>query len=363
MTVSATSIIKKLLLLFLVFAGLHFAADFLMPLFIGGVLATLFLPFCRWMERRKIPKFIAPLICLLVLVLCVAGVGALIGWQVSELAKDVTLIKQRITEVSDKIQAYIFTNVGIEKERQMQLLKDQQSNVTEFLASMAGSLTTIITSFILILVYVFGLLYYRSHIKEFLLKLAPPAQRKEMENIVYNATNVSQQYLVGLTKMIVCLWIMYSIGFSLAGVKNAIFFAILCGLLEIVPFIGNITGTSITVLVAAVHGASAGMILSIIGTYAFVQFIQGWVLEPIIVGPQVKINPFATIIALIIGELVWGIPGIILAIPLTAMLKIVCDHIQPLKPYGFLIGELESSEKEPSFISRIKAFYKRWKNK
>lgn len=361
MTVSATSIIKKLLLLFLVFAGLHFAADFLMPLSIGGVLATLFLPFCRWMEKRKVPKFLAPVICLLVLLLFVAGVGGLIGWQVSELAKDITLIKQRITEVSDSVQAYIFTNVGIEKERQMQLLKDQQSMVTEFLASMAGSLTTIITSFILVLVYIFGLLYYRSHIKEFLLKLAPPAQRKEMENIVYNATNVSQQYLVGLTKMIICLWIMYSIGFSLAGVKNAIFFAILCGLLEIVPFIGNITGTSITVLVAAVHGANIATILSIIGTYAFVQFIQGWVLEPIIVGPQVKINPFATIIALIIGELVWGIPGIILAIPLTAMLKIVCDHIQPLKPYGFLIGELESAEKEPGYLSKLKAFYKKWK--
>jgi predicted PurR-regulated permease PerM len=69
----------------------------------------------------------------------------------------------------------------------------------------------------------------------------------------------------------------------------------------------------------------------------------------LILGPQVKINPLFTIIALIVGELIWGIPGIILAIPLTAILKIICDHIEPLKPYGFLIGEIESTKKELRF--------------
>jgi predicted PurR-regulated permease PerM len=69
--------------------------------------------------------------------------------------------------------------------------------------------------------------------------------------------------------------------------------------------------------------------------------VHGWVLEPLILGHQVKINPLFTIIALIIGDLLWGIPGIILAIPLTAIFKIICDHIEPLKPYGFLIGEIK----------------------
>ncbi|HRI34478.1 MAG TPA: AI-2E family transporter, partial [Saprospiraceae bacterium] len=73
-----------------------------------------------------------------------------------------------------------------------------------------------------------------------------------------------------------------------------------------------------------------------------VQFIQGWVLEPLIVGSQVKINPLFTIIALVVGELIWGIAGIFLAIPLIAMFKIVCDHVESLKPYGFLIGEIET---------------------
>lgn len=85
------------------------------------------------------------------------------------------------------------------------------------------------------LVYVFVLLYYRGHIKKFLLKLSPPPQRHEMEKVIYRVAEVAQQYLLGLSKMIVCLWIMYSIAFSIVGVKNALFFAILCGLFGLQP--------------------------------------------------------------------------------------------------------------------------------
>jgi len=137
-------------------------------------------------------------------------------------------------------------------------------------------------------------------------------------------------------------------------VKNAFFFAILCGLLEIVPFIGNITGTTLTVLVSIVQGADIPMVISIIITYLLVQFIQEWILSPIIVGSQVKINAFTTIVALVLGELIWGIAGIFLAIPLIGMFKIICDHIESLKPYSFLIGQIETHKSELSFIKRIK---------
>jgi predicted PurR-regulated permease PerM len=139
---------------------------------------------------------------------------------------------------------------------------------------------------------------------------------------------------------------MYSISFSALGVKNAFFFAFLCGLLEIVPYIGNITGTTITVLVAAAQGASPGILLGIVLCYGTIQFIQGWVLEPLIVGTQVKINALFSIIALVVGELIWGIPGIFLALPFIAMFKIVCDHVEALKPLGYLLGE-DTSRKKP----------------
>jgi predicted PurR-regulated permease PerM len=353
MTTTNTAVIKNLLLLFLIFAGLYYAKEFLMPLSIGGILATLFLPFCKWMEQ-KIHKGFAVFICLLTLLLVMSTIIALLGWKISELVTDFTLLKQKGIDTFNQTQQYIFNQLGITVAQQTQIMKAEQPSLSGMMQMMLGSFTYLFTNLILVLVYVFFLLYYRGHVKAFLLKLTLPAQRDEMEQVIYRATDISQQYLFGLSKMIVCLWIMYGIGFSIIGVKNAIFFAILCGMLEIVPFIGNITGTTLTVLVSALHGATFSMLGGIVLTYGVVQFIQGWVLEPLILGPQVKINPLFTIIALVLGELVWGIPGIILAIPLTAIFKIICDHIEPLKPYGFLIGEIETVKKELGFIKKMK---------
>ena len=146
--------------------------------------------------------------------------------------------------------------------------------------------------------------------------------------------------------MMLCLWIMYSIGFSIVGVKYAVFFAILCGLLEIIPFIGNLTGNMLTVLMVIVQGGSTGMILAVLLTYAVIQFIQSYLLEPLVVGAGVNINPLFTIIVLVVGELIWGIPGLVLAIPLLGIVKIICDHIEPLKPYGYLIGHDKKKKQE-----------------
>lgn len=358
MTITSISTLKNLLILFLVFAGLHYAQDFLMPLAIAGVFATLFLPLTMWLELKKFPRGLAVFICLLVLLLVVGVIGALLGWQISELIKDIALIKQKGSEVINQLQQFILNHFGISIEQQSQVFKGQQLYYTDIIQRFAGSVTSILINFVLILAYIFCLLYYRGHIKQFVLKLTVAAHRTEMNEVLHTASRVSQQYLIGIAKMIVLLWIMYFIGFSIAGVNNVLFFAILCGLLEIIPYIGNITGTTLTVLVAGIQGASPSVLLGIVISYALIQLFQGWILEPIIVGPQVRINSFTTIIALVIGELVWGIPGIFLAIPLVAMFKIVCDHNQSLKPYGFFIGVVASKKREHEITRKVRSWFR-----
>jgi predicted PurR-regulated permease PerM len=136
--------------------------------------------------------------------------------------------------------------------------------------------------------------------------------------------------------------------------KTHCFLPLFVGLLEIIPYVGNVIGIVLTLIVTALYGADLSMLGGIDLVYGIIQMIQGWVLEPLILEPQVIINPLFTIFALVIGELVWGISGMILAIPMIAMFKIVCDHIEPLKPYGFLIGETETKRKELGFIKKIK---------
>lgn len=353
MTITSTSIIKKIALFFLVFAGLYYAQNFLIPLVIGGLLATLFLPFSKWLESKKIPKGLAALICLIAILVVVTGIGFLVAWQFIDLANDFALIREKAVQQFYRIQQYILMHFGISTENQVLALKEQQPILTNAITFMAGSIVTILAQSVLILVYIFCIIYYRTHLKKFIVKLYPSSQKEEIEKVFYHSTRVSQQYLFGLAKMITVLWVMYFIGFSILGVKNALFFAILCGLLEVIPFVGNIVGTTVTLLVAAVNGASLPLLGGIAATYGVVQLIQGWILEPLIVGSQVKINPFATIIALIIGQLLWGIPGVFIAIPIIAILKIVFDNVESLNPYGFLIGEVVTRKKEIGFIKKI----------
>lgn len=358
MTISLSSVIKKLFVLFLVVSGLFFAQEFLIPLCIGGVLATLFLPFCHWMEKKKLSKGIAVFICFLSLLLSIFILISLLGYKISELISDIATLKIKCIEAGTHIQKYIFNHLNISIDEQFKILKNEQPSYANMMQFMISSVTSFLSNFILLLVYFVFILYYRNHIKNFLIQLTAKSQQEEMQEIIQKVTSVSQQYLLGLSKMIFLLWIMYGIGFSVIGVKNAVFFSILCGLLEIVPFVGNITGTILTVLVSTMHGASLEVIIGILVVYGTIQLIQGWILEPLILGPQVKINSLFTIIALVLGDLLWGIPGIILAIPLTAMFKIVCDHIEPLKPFGFLIGEIILPKKEIGFIEKVKKMIK-----
>jgi predicted PurR-regulated permease PerM len=358
MTITSLSTLRNLLILFLVFAGLHYAKDFLMPLAIAGVLATLLLPLAIKLETRNFPRALAVFCCLVILLFVVGLIGSLLGWQIAEALQDIALIKQKGSEVLIEIQQFILLHFGISLEQQSQAMQGQQFFYTDIIQKLVSSLTAIFINVMLILAYIYCLLYYRSHIKQFILKLTVPAHRTEMNEVLHTASRVSQQYLFGLAKMIALLWIMYFIGFSIAGVNNIIFFAVLCGLLEIIPYIGNITGTVLTLVVAVIQGGSLSVLLGIIVSYGLIQLIQGWILEPIIVGPQVKINSFTTLIALVIGELVWGIAGIFLAIPIVAIFKIVCDHSQSLKPYGFLIGVVESKKREPEITKKIRSWFR-----
>lgn len=353
-----TKSIRVLFLFFLVICGLYFAAPFLIPVTFAGILAMLFLPLSRRLESKGMNRAVAAILCIVLLLLAFAGIFSLLAWQISDLAGDVTQMEKRIMEGFSKLRTSISNTFGISPEKQQEMMKKQQSSGSGGLASAVmgfmASFMGILANSLLVLIYLFLFLFYRSHLRKFILKLVPADQKGEAEKIIREASKVAQKYLSGMGLMIVALWIMYGIGFSIAGVKNAIFFAILCGLLEIVPFVGNITGTSLTILMALTQGGGSGMIIGILITYVVVQFLQTYILEPLVVGSEVNINPLFTILIIILGEQIWGIAGMILAIPLLGIVKIICDHIPSLKPYGFLIGEEKKPAKSGGFIEKMK---------
>lgn len=171
-------------------------------------------------------------------------------------------------------------------------------------------------------------------------------EKSEAKNLIGDIANVSQQYLWGLTKAVIILWIAYSIAFWIAGVQNPFLYAFICGLMEIIPVVGTLMGVTIAVFGSFAQGADSGILLGIVISYAVIQFIQSYFLEPVIIGGQVKINALVAIMALLSGELIWGVPGMILAIPITGMIKITFDHVEELKPYGFFLGEIKKKDKK-----------------
>ena len=356
---SLTRSISLLFFAFLVISGMYFAREFLIPVAIASLLAMLFLPLSRWFESKGSNRVVSSIFCVLVLLAGIAGIVALLSWQASDITNDLSQIGERLDKIGGEIKQYIAKNVGISPEKQKEWI-DKQS---ESGAGGSGTSATTVLSFfmgimvntILVLVYLFLFISSRGHLKKFVLMMVPTEETKETEQIITDGGKMAQKYVSGMAMMIGMLWILYGIGFTLAGVENALFFAVLCGILEIIPFIGNLAGTFLTVLMAISQGGDDVMIMSVIGTYFIVQFVQTYILEPLVVGSEVNINPLFTILILVLMELIWGIPGMILAIPMLGIIKIICDHVKPLKPYGFLIGKEKSSD--PKIFEAVKNWF------
>ncbi|MBE9583536.1 AI-2E family transporter [Mucilaginibacter sp. JRF] len=352
-----------LFLLFLLISGLYFAKEFLVPITISGLFAMLFIGFSNYLEGKGASRGFSAFLSVFTLVFSVGIILYLLSIQLSEFASDVDVMKQRLAEMLLNVKQWLNNKVGISIKQQEDLLKQQTQsggagNAGSMAAVVASSIMGVAVNLVLGLVYMFLLLYYRSHIKKFILKIVPDEQLKRTDEVVHESARVAQKYLSGLSLMIVMLWILYGIGFSIVGVENAIFFAVLCGLLEIIPFVGNVTGTSLTVLAVVVQGGDGGMVAGVLGTYFLIQFTQTYILEPLVVGEQVSVNPLFTIIAIVLGELIWGVPGMILAIPCIGIIKIICDNVPELKPYGFLIGS-QGKKSNTGILDKIRSIFKK----
>ncbi|HMI00918.1 MAG TPA: AI-2E family transporter [Pedobacter sp.] len=350
--------VYTLLFFFISFAGLYFAASFLIPVTLAAVFSMLFIRLSSWFESKKISRPVSSLLCTLIFLCAIGLIVFLLSWQLQGLAENMETMKQRLTTTFSNFQQWLQEQIGINKTTQKEIVKSQSEGSGGIMTGFANSIFGILVNAVLVIVYMFLFLCYRSHIKKFILKIVPGDEKTKADNVVHKAGKVAQQYLSGLGAMIGVLWIMYGIGFSVVGVESAIFFAILCGILEIIPFVGNLTGTAITILAVLAQGGDSKMIIGVIIVYGLVQFIQTYILEPLIVGEQVNINPLFTIMVIVLGETLWGVAGMILAIPLLGMVKIVCDHVPDLQPYGFLIGTAHQRSKKTGLIDKIKRTFK-----
>lgn len=345
-----------LLLIFLSFSILIYAKVVLLPLTLAGLLAMLFMPVCRWFEKKGINRALSALFCVIIFILLLAAVIYFFVWQINSITRDVNAIQQNVMEKLHQLELFLYKSFGITPGNQEKILKGKSSDgLGSAISSFMGSLIFFITNFVIMLVYIFMLLYSRRHLKVFILKLIPDEQKEKTEHILAASSKATQHYLFGFGLLVTLLWILYSIAFSIIGVENPVFFASLCGLLEVIPFVGSLTGITLTILMVISQGGSGAMILIVFIVYVVIQFTQFYIIQPSLLGGEVDINPLVAIVVLIIGEMVWGLGGMVIAIPLTGIAKIVFDNVEALQPYGYLLGR-HSRSKENVF-SKVKHWF------
>src|SRR5690606_20403801 len=177
--------------------------------------------------------------------------------------------------------------------------------------SLVNSAFGFMADFLLTFIYIFFLLNYRRKFKEFILRLFPDHKRDEVAKVVTQTATVAQQYLYGKFLLIIFLALLYSLGLGISGVDNFIFISILAAVLSLIPYFGNIIGFFLAMALGMASGGDSGTLIGVVVVFSLVQFVESYILEPYVVGDQVDIHPFFIIVTVILGNMVWGVMGMI----------------------------------------------------
>ncbi len=344
-------------LLFLVLSGfvLSYGSMVLIPVTFSLLMAFIVLPIDKKMEKIGSPRWLGAFVGILFVSIVIGGIVGFLSYEVSSLAENMPTIKAKLADKFLEFQKYIRSNFGVTIREQNTWL-DKQAKATsdstgEYLMNFFTGTTTFITNLFLIPILAFFLLLYRDRFKTFL-KLVDDKYHFHTCFIIGQAGKVSQQYLRGVAIDICILTVLNGIGFWMLGLEYALLFAIMAAILNIVPYIGVLVGSIFPIAMALITKDSAWYAMGALGVCVVVQFLDNNFIGPKVIGSSVSVNPLFSTIALLIGALIWGMSGMILAMPLAGMLKVIFDNIPWLQPYGYLMGEEENFQHRPLAFSR-----------
>lgn len=345
-----------LIFIFIVVAGLYFAAPILISLTFGIFLATLILPLCNFLEKKGAGRLTASFLSTFVLLISIGIVLFFLVRQLGVLLNDLIERREEIANYINILQKQLVASTGFSIEEQENLLKNGITDLLRVVQGVvAGFLTQIgdfLFKFLLILIYVFLLLINREKFERFLMMYVSDEKKEETGEILEKTQKVAYKYLWGRVQVMLLLGVMYTITFMAYGLDHAGLLIIFGVIVTIIPYIGPLLSGFFPILFMIIFGGSSLEIFSFAIIVVIIQLIESYVLEPVIIGSEVQQSPLIVIIAIIIGGALWGIAGLILFVPIFGILKIIFDHTRELKPLGFLIGYERPGAKE-GFLEKI----------
>lgn len=319
--------------------------DFLVPMVFSVLLAILLLPVCNFLENRKVPRTVAITLCIILAVSIILLFFYIVISQIRTFDEIIPAFQEKTLNFYGKFQDFLKQQFSIKLDEKTLNLKDNMSSIfengTQLISGTVATTTGFLSNLALVPLYVFLLLFYRDFFRKFAHRVFKGISRKRIDTILSKIKKVVLSYMLGLLLVILIVGILNSVALLLLGIEHAIFFSFFASALVLLPYIGIAIGSVLPILMALITKDSGWYAVGVAASFGAIQFLEGNFITPYIVGSQVSINPFAAIVALILFGNLWGIGGLILALPLTAIIKVISDSFEVLHPLGYLLGDVE----------------------
>ena len=329
--------------MFAFIAMLYIGQHIIVPLIYSIILAIVLSPLVDFFVKKKINRIFAIASSLAIVFLTAVLLVGLLYSQISLFSESFPKLVDNFYKVANSSVIWASENFNISTQKinsfiansKREILSSSSLSIGTTLVTLGGALEVIV----LIPVYVFMILFYQPLLLEFIRRLFGVNNHKGLNEVLSSTKTIIQKYLVALLLEAVIIAILNSIGLLIIGIDYAILLGIIGALLNVIPYIGGIFAVSLPVMVAFATKPSSSYALWVMVAYVIIQFIDNHYVIPKVVASKVRINALVSIIVVLAGGALWGLPGMFLSIPLTAILKVVCDHIDPLKPWGILLGD------------------------
>lgn len=329
--------------LFIFTFTLYIGKEIIVPLIYSVIIAITISPLVDFFVRKRINRVIAISLALALVAGIFISLGLLLSTQFGEFTDAFPKLMDTFYETLNNTVKWASKFFNISTRKINTYIADTQSDILSNSRVPIGlTLNTIVDIFVmlcLIPVYVFMILYYQPLLLDFVRKVTGNQNTRKVNHILQLTKTIIQRYLVALLLEAGIVAVMNSIGLLMIGFKYAVVLGIIGALLNLIPYLGGLLAIVLYVIIALVTKDSFSYVFYVLIIYTIIQVIDNNIIVPKLVGSKVKINALVAIVAVIVGGALWGVSGMFLSIPLIAIVKIIFDHIDSLKPWGFLLGD------------------------
>ncbi len=338
---------------------MYLAKSLFIPLVFATIIAIVLHPVVNFMVRIKINRILAIILTMFLTFLVIGAFCAILFSQASRFGESWPALVQKFTSLLNQNIADAAEYFNKDPQKIHDWITKTQGEIINMSTAAIGQTIVILGNGLVILLlipfYIFMILFYQPLLIEFIRRLSGTNYQSHVRQIVSQIKTVIQRYLVGLVIEAALMAAMNTAALLLLGIEYAFILGILAALLNVIPYIGGIIAVAMPMMVALVTKPSPWYAFYVLAAYYIIQLIDNHYIVPYIVASKIKINALFSVFVVLVGNALWGIPGMFLSMPILAIIKLICDHIEPLKPWGFLLGDtMPPILKIKSILGKIK---------